>query len=672
MATNEDLRPSKRPVFAGLPPVRALVGIALAAALAALLLVGAATRRDQAAAPAPFLQTAVGPRDADAPLVREALPGVRTALDEHSFGFERAGESVRLTPADGAGEWTRHADGAVRDTSYGSETIVFRGERGLEQFLTVERRQGQRTWSWQLDTVDLEPRLKVDGSIEFRRGGGTAGLQISPAAILDTAGEDVTPDGLRWSLAERGGSWWLELELDDAELPLPYVIDPAITQTGSTSTSVQGGTSITLTRPGNAGDLLVAQVSTRSANAIAAPAGWTLLNARTQGTTQQAVYWRIATGSEGLTWSWTGSVHTAGGIVAYANPHPTTPIEITTNGAGTGTTATATGGTATVPAEMIVALYSAAGNPTLTQTASQGVAQVYADGTAGGGAPTTRIQVLASDGVQAGSGAVTSKTATISASNDWVGHLVSIRQAPDDGDGTLTTGTTGVAASSTGNTITFTYTAGVQGIANGAVAFDVPASWSAPSLTTNAAGYATSSTGSVGVSGQRVTVTGVTLNPAATMTITYGSTVSGGPGATASAATGSVAWSALARGTSGGTLAALAASPSITQYAARGSGTLTSSVSNVAATSAGNTITFTYTAATGGMSGGAVRVTVPAGWSAPSLTGTDAGFTTASTGTVGVAAQVITVTGVTLAGGATMTITYGATGSGGPGATATS
>ena len=71
------------------------------------------------------------------------------------------------------------------------------------------------------------------------------------------------------------------------------------------------------------------------------------------------------------------------------------------------------------------------------------------------------------------------------------------------------------------------------------------------------------------------------------------------------------------------------------------------------------------------MSNGVVRVTVPAGWSAPSLTTTAAGYTTASTGVVGVAGQVITVTGVTLAGAATMTITYGDTGGGGPGATAT-
>ena len=52
------------------------------------------------------------------------------------------------------------------------------------------------------------------------------------------------------------------------------------------------------------------------------------------------------------------------------------------------------------------------------------------------------------------------------------------------------------------------------------------------------------------MSGQRITVTGVTLSAGATMTITYGSKASGGPGATASSTTGGVAWSTLSRGSS--------------------------------------------------------------------------------------------------------------------------
>ena len=62
------------------------------------------------------------------------------------------------------------------------------------------------------------------------------------------------------------------------------------------------------------------------------------------------------------------------------------------------------------------------------------------------------------------------------------------------------------------------------------------------------------------------------------------------------------------------------------------------------------------------MSNGAVQIDVPAGWSAPSTTGTAAGYSTASSGTLGVSGQTITVTGLTLAGGATVTVVYGDTG----------
>src|SRR5207244_10885319 len=63
---------------------------------------------------------------------------------------------------------------------------------------------------------------------------------------------------------------------------------------------------------------------------------------------------------------------------------------------------------------------------------------------------------------------------------------------------------------------------------------------------------------------------------------------------------------------------------------------------------------------------------VPAGWSGPSTTGANAGYSTSSAGTLTVAGQTITVASPTLAAGNTFTITYGDTGSGGPGATAAS
>ncbi|HWH06843.1 MAG TPA: hypothetical protein VNT23_10480, partial [Gaiellaceae bacterium] len=111
-----------------------------------------------------FLQEALGAGDASSSLAREAAPNVRVVVEERSFRFERAGGAVALEPQSGGdGRWIRHSGGATRTTPYGSETVLLRGEDGLEHFVTVERRQGERTWSWRLDAGTLEPRSRVDG-----------------------------------------------------------------------------------------------------------------------------------------------------------------------------------------------------------------------------------------------------------------------------------------------------------------------------------------------------------------------------------------------------------------------------------------------------------------------------------------------------------------------------
>ena len=106
--------------------------------------------------------------------------------------------------------------------------------------------------------------------------------------------------------------------------------------------------------------------------------------------------------------------------------------------------------------------------------------------------------------------------------------------------------------------------------------------------------------------------------------------------------------------------------------AINGTGTMTTTTSGVIYGSTGHTIIFTYTAATGGVANGGVHLTVPTGWSAPSTTGSAAGYTVASTGSVSINGQTIVVLGVTLAAGGTLTLTYGARKAGGPGATAAS
>jgi hypothetical protein len=166
-----------------------------------------------------------------------------------------------------------------------------------------------------------------------------------------------------------------------------------------------------------------------------------------------------------------------------------------------------------------------------------------------------------------------------------------------------------------------------------------------------------SSAGTLTVSGQTITVSSLTLGGGSTFTIVYGNTGSGGPGATATSSTGAQTWQAQEKSTSAGSLTNLGSSPSVTVNAADGSGTLTTPTSSVPFASTGNSLTFTYTAATGGINSGSVTLVVPAGWNAPSTTGANGGYSTSSAGTLTVSGQTITVSSLTLAGGNTFTIT---------------
>ena len=121
-----------------------------------------------------------------------------------------------------------------------------------------------------------------------------------------------------------------------------------------------------------------------------------------------------------------------------------------------------------------------------------------------------------------------------------------------------------VVHSSTGNTITFTYTTAAGGMASsGTITVDVPSGWSAPSTTPTAAGYVTAGAGMLSVSGQTIKVSSLTLAPGATLTVVYGAKAAGGPGATAPATTGSQSWLTRQRSSAGGVLTALASSPEI-------------------------------------------------------------------------------------------------------------
>ncbi len=705
MANTEDLRPSKRPAHAGRLPVPVLVAVVLAVLAAAVFVAGSTLRRDAEPQTASFLNEALGLPQPDAPRIRQPATDIRVDLED-GLVVDRAGARVRLTAEGVTGPWERFADGVRRPAPFGHETIVQKGAFA-EHLLEVTERQGRKTWRWQLDTT-LDLDLK-DGEVLFSRKGVDVGYRIFPVQVFDGAGKVVTPAGAAWALDRSGRTPVLELALDDAALPLPYVIDPPVAfvrQLGSAANKTASTTlSFTTTAASTVGDsvfLAVASDNITGGACITATYGGTALtqdsaviNDPSAGNGARATLFSghnfpaKASGSTVLVSFYQSNCTTTANIDAkgaslfeFSGLRKAGTLDQTNTGSGdigSGTAVTSSTLTTTWPDALLIGVVAIEGPTGDTFTAGTGFTARTAAGTTGNpakGNMTVRPQSRITTGAPAGFTA----PATIS-SRDWANAFATYKNGlAANGSGTLGVSPTSTLAGSTANTLTFTYTAATYGMENGTLNLTFPSGWTAPNTTSGTPGYTTAS-GGAGANtiswngGTRVlTISGVTLTSAQTLTIAYGTGAGGAATAPSASQSGASTFSTtqFSGDTGSGSATAIATSPTVTvNNSADGSGTMASSVSNAAASSTGNTLTFTYTAAAGGLNNGAVRVTVPTGWSAPSLTATAAGYTTASTGTVGVAAQVITVTGVTLDGGQTMTITYGNTGSGGPGATAT-
>ena len=297
-----------------------------------LLLAQLASRQEQrsaGSAPA-FLGDVLGSPNATASLVRKPAPGLTMNVTGASFGLATELASVTLTTS-GSGPWRRYEHGAHRTTAFGSETIAFEKE-GLEQFLTVEKQQGRRTWSWRVGTA-MRPRLLGDGGVGFvdRKTGRVMDIALGKAVIYDSEGRDVTPEGARWSLRTSGRATTLALELDDSSLALPYTIDPIVYRTSATSNNANAAaTSISVTIPSSVrdGDMLVAWIAIKSGTATITDAAGTWTSVHTT-TVNSGALLRVATfrkratstdgnGSTAYTFNFSASVAAVAGISAWA------------------------------------------------------------------------------------------------------------------------------------------------------------------------------------------------------------------------------------------------------------------------------------------------------------------------------------------------------------------
>jgi len=138
---------------------------------------------------------------------------------------------------------------------------------------------------------------------------------------------------------------------------------------GAQASYSDGGTVVTLAMPAGvqAGDVLLAQVSALNYNVasitLSAPAGWKLVrqDRSSAGDNVQAIYVRVAGGSEPASYSWpvNTTVDGSGGIVAYYNVNTANPIDTSSGQYSSGSsTVTAPSLTTTHSGEELAAFMS--------------------------------------------------------------------------------------------------------------------------------------------------------------------------------------------------------------------------------------------------------------------------------------------------------------------------
>jgi hypothetical protein len=116
-----------------------------------------------------------------------------------------------------------------------------------------------------------------------------------------------------------------------------------------------------------------------------------------------------------------------------------------------------------------------------------------------------------------------------------------------DNAGSLTATPATVSGGTSGNTLSLTYSASVR-IQKATVKIAVPDGWSAPSTSSTAPGYVTSSAGSVSITDRTIVVSGFNFGQkGGRVTVTFGSKAGGGTGAASPALAASQVWQGSAR-----------------------------------------------------------------------------------------------------------------------------
>ena len=311
------------------------------------------------------------------------------------------------------------------------------------------------TFSWTVTNTNQPPTF--DQNLQDRTDGDSASISLS-AHATDGDGQAVTyaatglPTGLSINSAtglisgtiaanaHNSSPFSVTVKASDdggatfgATDTLTWTVTP---QTDvifrSSSSAAASGKSVAVPKPAGvlSGDVMVAIVGVRSNATITAPAGWTLAQLTSNGTTiRQATYWKVATGSEPASYTFTfnASRASSGAIAAYSGVNTTNPVDVFSGGTATSTSISAPSVTTGFNKDMIIGGFAIANSSAISPPAGMTERTELASGSS--------IKVEVAEAVLASAGATGVRTATAASSGANVGQLLALRAAPGGGGG---------------------------------------------------------------------------------------------------------------------------------------------------------------------------------------------------------------------------------------------
>ena len=341
-------------------------------------------------------------------------------------------------------------------------TIAFTAAAGSPYNVSVTVRDGPAvdatdTFQWTVTNVNREPTFDQD--VQNRTDPEGAAITLD-AGATDLDGDPLTyaatnlPTGLTintatglitgtiGSTAAAGSPYSVSVTVRDGatvdatdtftwtvtDVPAGSAIALRAVSFGSNNAST---TSIVLNRPSGtlAGDVMLASLDVRGTSTVTAPAGWTLVRTDTfTSSLRMHVYWRLATGSDPATWTWTfsGSRLAVGVIHAYSGVNTTTPIDASGGqaAASSSTTATAPSITTTVANTMLVSFFANMSNSTWTPPAGF-VERADLIGTSS----SQTTSMMSADVLRPAVGATGTAVATATMSSGNAAQLIALRPA---------------------------------------------------------------------------------------------------------------------------------------------------------------------------------------------------------------------------------------------------